>query len=225
MSWGCGEKSRCGGVAGVTVTSWRPRSPAAGPSARSRSSRPAGKAGAKKAIEKPARRSRRGSGGGPDPAPRARHRRARARACSCSALLTGLALATDLTGPLGRALGDGITALLGNGAFLVPLALLAVAGPAAGGADPTTRRRGAAARRASASSSSCSPSPVSCTSSAARPTSRTRSTRCATPVATSVASSALPLDRGLGTVGASIVLIALLGFGRLLASGHVGAAR
>ncbi len=42
-------------------------------------------------------------------------------------LLTGLALATDLTGPVGSALADGITALLGNGAFLVPTALITVA--------------------------------------------------------------------------------------------------
>ncbi len=42
-------------------------------------------------------------------------------------LLTGLALATDLTGPVGAALADGITALLGNGAFLIPTSLVAVA--------------------------------------------------------------------------------------------------
>ena len=42
-------------------------------------------------------------------------------------LLTGLALATDLTGPVGAALADGITALLGNGAFLIPTSLVVVA--------------------------------------------------------------------------------------------------
>ncbi|MGZ6888069.1 MAG: DNA translocase FtsK 4TM domain-containing protein [Acidimicrobiia bacterium] len=42
-------------------------------------------------------------------------------------LLSGLALATDLTGPVGRALADGLTALLGNGAFLVPVSLVVVA--------------------------------------------------------------------------------------------------
>jgi S-DNA-T family DNA segregation ATPase FtsK/SpoIIIE len=41
-------------------------------------------------------------------------------------LLSALALATDLTGPAGGALDDGLTALLGNGAFLVPLALVAM---------------------------------------------------------------------------------------------------
>ena len=41
--------------------------------------------------------------------------------------LTGLALATALAGPVGRVLSAGITALLGNGASLVPVAFLAVA--------------------------------------------------------------------------------------------------
>jgi S-DNA-T family DNA segregation ATPase FtsK/SpoIIIE len=39
--------------------------------------------------------------------------------------LSALALATDLIGPLGGALAHGITALLGNGAFLVPCACFA----------------------------------------------------------------------------------------------------
>jgi S-DNA-T family DNA segregation ATPase FtsK/SpoIIIE len=42
--------------------------------------------------------------------------------------LSALALATTLAGPLGKALASGITALLGNGAFLAPLALFAIAG-------------------------------------------------------------------------------------------------
>ncbi len=41
-------------------------------------------------------------------------------------ILCGLALATDLTGPVGAGLGNGLTALLGNGAFLVPLSFVAV---------------------------------------------------------------------------------------------------
>lgn len=43
------------------------------------------------------------------------------------AALTGLALTTDLAGPVGHGVADGITGLLGNGAFLVPLACIAVA--------------------------------------------------------------------------------------------------
>lgn len=43
-------------------------------------------------------------------------------------LLSGLALATDLTGPLGSALGGGLRALFGRGAFLIPVALVATAG-------------------------------------------------------------------------------------------------
>ncbi len=43
------------------------------------------------------------------------------------AALTGLALATGLAGPVGRGVSAGVTALLGNGAFLVPPAFLAVA--------------------------------------------------------------------------------------------------
>ena len=42
-------------------------------------------------------------------------------------ILCGLALATDLAGPVGAGLNSGLTALLGNGAFLVPLSLVAVA--------------------------------------------------------------------------------------------------
>ncbi len=43
-------------------------------------------------------------------------------------LLSSLALATDLTGPVGAAIGDGLRALFGHGAFLIPLAFLATAG-------------------------------------------------------------------------------------------------
>ena len=42
-------------------------------------------------------------------------------------ILCGLALATDLAGPVGAGLASGLTALLGNAAFLVPLSLVAVA--------------------------------------------------------------------------------------------------
>ena len=41
--------------------------------------------------------------------------------------LTALALATDLAGPVGRAISDGFTALLGNGACLVPAGLTVTA--------------------------------------------------------------------------------------------------
>ncbi len=93
------------------------------PPTRTRSSRPTGKAGAKKTVKKPsalreaARTQLHGHG-------------ADAVALCFVALgaLSGLALATDLAGPLGHALSSGITALLGNGAFLVPLALFAFAG-------------------------------------------------------------------------------------------------
>ena len=74
-------------------------------------------------------------------------------------LLSGLALATDLTGPVGRALGGGLTALLGNGAFLVPLALVAVAS-CSGGAAPTTRPRLRRSASASGSPSWCSRPPA-----------------------------------------------------------------
>jgi len=37
--------------------------------------------------------------------------------------ISALALATDLAGPVGRTLADGVTALLGNGAFFVPVSL------------------------------------------------------------------------------------------------------
>ncbi|MBK5288385.1 MAG: DNA translocase FtsK 4TM domain-containing protein, partial [Acidimicrobiia bacterium] len=43
-------------------------------------------------------------------------------------LLSGLALATNLTGPLGSAFGDGLRALFGHGGFLIPIALVATAG-------------------------------------------------------------------------------------------------
>ena len=80
-------------------------------------------AGAKKSIKKPSalREAARTQlhGHGTD---------AVALALVALAALTGLALATDLAGPLGHALSSGITALLGNGAFLVPLAMFAFAG-------------------------------------------------------------------------------------------------
>jgi DNA segregation ATPase FtsK/SpoIIIE, S-DNA-T family len=98
------------------------------PASRARTSRPTKKAPARKPA---ARKS-------PKP-PSALRRAARAQlqghgtdavALTLLALaaLTGLALATDLAGPLGSAVSAGVTALLGNGAFLVPLALPAVAG-------------------------------------------------------------------------------------------------
>ncbi len=43
-------------------------------------------------------------------------------------MVSALALATDLAGPVGSGLADGLSALFGNGAFLIPIALIAVAG-------------------------------------------------------------------------------------------------
>ncbi|HEY3722458.1 MAG TPA: DNA translocase FtsK [Acidimicrobiia bacterium] len=93
------------------------------PPARARSSRPAGKGGARKNVKRPSaiREAARAQlhGHGTD---------AVAIALLALGALSGLALATDLAGPLGHALGSGVTALLGNAAFLVPLGLIAFAG-------------------------------------------------------------------------------------------------
>jgi DNA segregation ATPase FtsK/SpoIIIE, S-DNA-T family len=100
------------------------------PASRARTSRPAGKSGGKR---KPASKSSK-------PAkPSALREAARtqlqghgtdafALALVALGALTFLALATDLAGPFGRAVDEGVTAVLGNGAFLVPLGLIAVAG-------------------------------------------------------------------------------------------------
>jgi S-DNA-T family DNA segregation ATPase FtsK/SpoIIIE len=90
---------------------------------RARTKRPAGKAGPKKTLKKPPSAFRQAArtqleGHGAD---------AFALFLVAFAALSALALASDLAGPLGRELSAGITAVLGNGAFLVPLALFAIA--------------------------------------------------------------------------------------------------
>jgi S-DNA-T family DNA segregation ATPase FtsK/SpoIIIE len=133
-------------------------------------------------------------------------------------LLSGLALATDLTGPVGRALGDGLTALLGNGAVLVPIALVAVAVllwwrrpddevPAA----PLRVGIGVALVLLAAAGL------MHVLGGAPSISGSVDALRDAGGYLGAVVGA--PLAAGLGTVGASVVLIALLGFGLLLAPG------
>jgi S-DNA-T family DNA segregation ATPase FtsK/SpoIIIE len=133
-------------------------------------------------------------------------------------LLSALALATDLTGPAGTALGDGLTALLGNGAFLVPVSLVAAAVllwwrrpddemPAAplrigiGVALVVLASAGLMHVLGGAPSIS---GPVDALRNAGGYLG---------------AMVGAPLAAALGTVGATVVLVALLGFGLLLAPG------
>src|SRR6185312_3151341 len=127
-------------------------------------------------------------------------------------------LATDLTGPVGRALGDGLTALLGNGAFLVPLSLVAAAillwwrrpddeMPAAplrvGIGVGLVVLASAGLMHVLGGAPSIS-GPVD-------------ALRNAGGYLGAVIGA--PLAAGLGTVGAAVVLVGLLGFGLLLAPG------
>src|SRR6478609_3500125 len=133
-------------------------------------------------------------------------------------LLSALALATDLTGPAGRALGDGLTALLGNGAFLVPLALVAVSvllwwrrpedeAPAAplrvGIGVGLVLLAAAGLMHVLGGAPSISGS--------------VDALRDAGGYFGAMVGA--PLAAALGTVGATVVLVALLGFGLLLAPG------
>ncbi len=133
-------------------------------------------------------------------------------------LLAGLALATDLTGPLGRALGDGLTALFGNGAFLVPMSLVAVAvlllwrrtddeTPAA----PLRIGLGAVLVLLAAAGLMHVLGGTPAISGAVDPL------RDAGGYFGAIVG--VPLASGLGTVGAAVVLVGLLGFGLLLAPG------
>ena len=145
------------------------------------------------------------------------------------AALTGLALATDLAGPLGRGVSAGITALLGNGAFLVPLAFLAIAGAAA--LAPPDEDESAAPLRVGIGVVLIVLAAVGLLH-VARRVRRTLSD----PVDTLRDAGGYlggvigaPLIAGVGTAGAAIVLLALLALGGLLASGlslaRVGRAR
>ena len=133
-------------------------------------------------------------------------------------LLAGLALATDLTGPIGAAVGDGLTALFGNGAFLVPLSLIAVAvlllwrrtddeTPAA----PLRVGLGAVLVVLAAAGLMHVLGGAPAISGAVDPL------RNAGGYFGAVVGA--PLASGLGTVGAAVVLVGLLGFGLLLAPG------
>ena len=134
-------------------------------------------------------------------------------------LLSALALATDLTGPIGRALGDGLTALLGNGAFLVPVSLLAAA-VLLWWRRPDDEEMPAAPLRVGIG--------VALVVLAAAGLMHVLggAPEISGPVDTLRdaggyvgAAIGAPLAAGLGTVGASVVLVALLGFGLLLAPG------
>jgi S-DNA-T family DNA segregation ATPase FtsK/SpoIIIE len=133
-------------------------------------------------------------------------------------LLSGLALATDLSGPVGAALGDGLTALLGNGAVLVPLALVAVAvllwwrrpddeAPAA----PLRVGIGVALVVLSAAGL------MHVLEGAPAISGPVEELRNAGGYLGALVGA--PLAAGLGTVGASVVLVALLCFGLLVAPG------
>ncbi len=134
-------------------------------------------------------------------------------------LLSGLALATDLTGPVGAALGDGLTALLGNGAFLVPVSLIAfavlslwrrsdeeepAAAPLRVGIGVGLVVVAAAGLMHVFGGAPALSGPV-------------EALRNAGGYFGGLIGA--PLAAGLGTVGAAVVLVALLGFGLLLAPG------
>jgi DNA segregation ATPase FtsK/SpoIIIE and related proteins len=134
-------------------------------------------------------------------------------------LLSGLALATDLTGPVGRGLGKGLTALLGNGAFLVPLSLIAIAVLLLW-ARPDDDEGSAAPMRVGLGVG------MVVIASAGLMHVLGGSPALSGPVdalrdAGGYFGGAIggPLAGGIGTVGASVVLFALLGLGLLLALG------
>ncbi len=137
-------------------------------------------------------------------------------------LLAALALATDLTGPVGAGLGDGLTALFGNGAVLVPLSLVAIA------ARLLARRPDADEDEEPAVA------PVRIGIGVALVTFAAAGLMHAWGGAPSLTGpvDALrdaggyfggviggPLSSGVGTVGASVILVPLLAFGLLLAVG------
>ena len=133
-------------------------------------------------------------------------------------LLSGLALATDLTGPVGRALGDGLTALFGNGAFLIPVSLIATAAlllwrrpedetPAAPlrvGVGVALAVLAAAGLMHVLGGNPALSGPVD-------------QLRDAGGYLGAIIGA--PLGSGLGTVGAAVVLVGVLAFGLLLAPG------
>ena len=134
-------------------------------------------------------------------------------------LLSGLALATDLTGPVGRGLGEGLTALLGNGAFLVPLSLIAIAVLLLWG-RPDDEEESAAPMRVGLGVG------MVVIASAGLMHVLGGSPALSGPVdalrdAGGYFGGAIggPLASGIGTVGASLVLFAVLGLGLLLALG------
>jgi S-DNA-T family DNA segregation ATPase FtsK/SpoIIIE len=133
------------------------------------------------------------------------------------AALMGLALASDLAGPVGRGISAGVTALLGNGAFLVPLSLLAVAGvllwrrrddqlgiPVRVGLGVALILLSAVGLLHFAGSAPALADPVDALRDAGGYLG---------------AAVGVPLSAAIGTAGAGIVLIAVLAFGLLLASG------
>ncbi|MGZ4689362.1 MAG: DNA translocase FtsK 4TM domain-containing protein [Acidimicrobiia bacterium] len=186
------------------------------PPARARSSRPSKKAPARKpaakkssqpsALRMAARNQLRGHGTD-----------AVALTLVALAALSGLALATDLAGPLGHALSSGITALLGNGAFLVPLGLLTVAGlmlwrrPEEETAAPLRVGIGVGLIVLSAVGL------LHVLGGAPKLSDPTDTLRDAGGYLGAVAG--IPLIAGVGTAGAAIVLVAFLALGLLLASG------
>ncbi len=133
-------------------------------------------------------------------------------------LLCGLALATEVAGPVGAGLGEGLGALLGHGAFLVPLSLVAVAvlllwrrpedeAPAAPlrvGLGVLLVVLAAAGLMHVLGGAPSISGPVD-------------GLRDAGGYVGALVGA--PLAAGLGTVGATVVLIALLCFGLLLAPG------
>jgi DNA segregation ATPase FtsK/SpoIIIE, S-DNA-T family len=133
------------------------------------------------------------------------------------AALTGLALATDLVGPLGRALASGTTAALGNGAVLAPLALLAVAGlllwrrPDEEAAAPLRVGLGVVLIVVSAVGV------LHVLGGSPQLSDPTDTLRDAGGYLGGVIG--VPLVAGVGPAGAAIVLVALLALGGLLASG------
>jgi S-DNA-T family DNA segregation ATPase FtsK/SpoIIIE len=182
------------------------------PPARARSSRPARRGGAKKSAKRPsalrtaARTQLHGHG-------------IDAVALGLLALgaLSGLALATDLAGPLGHALSSGITAVLGNGAFLVPLGLVATAGlmlwrrPDEEGAAPLRIGIGVVLVVLSVAGL------LHVVGGAPNLSDPVDSLRNAGGYVG--AGVGVPLTAGVGPAGASIVLLAFLALGLLLASG------
>ncbi|HEY2636272.1 MAG TPA: DNA translocase FtsK 4TM domain-containing protein, partial [Solirubrobacteraceae bacterium] len=182
------------------------------PPARARSSRPARRGGAKKSAKRPsalrtaARTQLHGHG-------------IDAVALGLLALgaLSGLALATDLAGPLGHALSSGITAVLGNGAFLVPLGLVATAGlmlwrrPDEEGAAPLRIGIGVVLIVLSVAGL------LHVVGGAPNLSDPVDSLRNAGGYVG--AGVGVPLTAGVGPAGASIVLLAFLALGLLLASG------